>query len=455
MLKFIGKRLVYILFVLPVVVLLCAILFGLSPEDPVDNLINTNELEVDRIAYKKIYLSTAKRHNLGLPAFYVSLAPSNYHTEFYKIIFPEEKAFYERMLHSGIPFQKLDDLYKSFLGLNPKIMETDLADDLKSQANNITQIHDFEAFHQLVVEIQKSISLEEWNQLVQKFEQYSQSAHLWRKWIPSIYYHGTQNNFHTLWMNMLTLEFGKSTRDGRLVVQKVKAAFFLTSFLLILSVLAVFPMGIWLGKKIFQLESKLLKVMESILLFFASIPAFWLATLLLIFFTTPEYGKHFHLFSSVSNYGFSESNGFWNNIWNNGTQLILPVICIAFADLAIVIRHTYNLLSQEKSKPYVLTAKMKGLSERQQIEHLFANSKVQLVTMISGGIMSAFAGTLVIEFIFNIPGMGRLLLDSIRFGDWPVLFAIIILLYLLASMIYLVTDLIYSRLDPRLIIGHE
>ena len=127
------------------------------------------------------------------------------------------------------------------------------------------------------------------------------------------------------------------------------------------------------------------------------------------------------------------------------------MLCFLLSDLAIVMRQTHQLYNNEKGKPYILAARMKGLLAKERSnKHISLNARPQLLTMISSGVASAFAGSLVIEYIFNIPGVGRLLLDSIRYGDRPVLIGIVLLLFLTSSLIFLLAAILYRYFDPRL-----
>lgn len=457
MFLFFTKRLLFTLIALPLVVFISLLLFQVSPIDPVERLIDQGEFSMNNEQYKKIYESTAKKNKLHIPFFYFSIKPSNYTAEYFDLILPSEKELYKKRMSSGASFeatntfilklQKLRQQYKNQIEQNP---------------NNIASIRSLESatsYNNLIKELNilKAKHTDFYTTIDTESKQYQESKSIWNLIIPKLIWHGNENIFQRQMSRVLSFDFGISVRDGLPVPKKVFQSFYLTALMLVLSFIMVFPLGIWLGKSLTNFKKKQApKVIEMVLFTFASIPLFWLATLLLIFLTSPEYARSLYIFPSVSNYSFSPQVSFWGNILNHGNQLILPVLAISLGELAIITRHTRSLLDEQVSQPYMLTALMKGLSHKQATNtHAFQNSKIQILTMISSGITSSLAGSIVVEYIFNIPGMGRLLLDSIKFADWPVLLFIILFIYFITSIIYLISDVLYSKIDPRINLIYE
>jgi len=108
-------------------------------------------------------------------------------------------------------------------------------------------------------------------------------------------------------------------------------------------------------------------------------------------------------------------------------------------------------MEKEISKKYYTTLLSRGLSKKNVIlKHIFPNSMLPLTTMIIVSLPASFAGSVVMEVIFNIPGMGRLLYDSILGYDWNVVFAIVLLLGVFTYISYLIGDMVYSYLNPKI-----
>jgi len=140
--------------------------------------------------------------------------------------------------------------------------------------------------------------------------------------------------------------------------------------------------------------------------------------------------------------------------WGDPSQLILPVVVLAIPPMAYIARLTRTYMLEVLQQDYIRTARAKGLRERIVIwRHALRNTLVPLLTtvgIIFGGLLS---GTFVVETIFNIPGLGRLAIDSIFARDYPVTMAIVLLFTLFYASINLLIDLLYGLIDPRIRLG--
>ncbi len=137
--------------------------------------------------------------------------------------------------------------------------------------------------------------------------------------------------------------------------------------------------------------------------------------------------------------------------WGSAAQIVLPVLVLSLPAAAYVGRLTRTFMLEVLRQDYIRTARAKGLSGRAMVlEHALPNALVPLTTavgIIFGGMLSA---TFVVETIFNIPGLGRLAIESIFARDYPVITAIVLLFTLLYALINLGVDLLYAAIDPRI-----
>ncbi len=133
-------------------------------------------------------------------------------------------------------------------------------------------------------------------------------------------------------------------------------------------------------------------------------------------------------------------------------HITLPIIAMAIGAFATSTLLTKNSFLDEIRKQYVLTARMKGLSERQVLYgHVFRNAMLIVVAGFPGAFISAFfAGSLLIETIFSLDGLGLLSFESIVNRDYPVVFANLYIFSLLGLVVNLISDLTYSWIDPRI-----
>jgi len=260
--------------------------------------------------------------------------------------------------------------------------------------------------------------------------------------IPSINWYGMDNQYHFWITNFLSGNFGVSRRDYNPVEDKIKQQLPWTLYINIPAIIIVYliavPLGIYTA--VYR-DTTFDKITSTFLYLLYSLPVFWIGTMLVNFFTTPEYGMKW--FPSVGLNGNELT-------WENMTKLILPIFCVTYVSLAFMTRQMRSSMLNTMQQDYIRTAKAKGLSERTVIwKHAFRNSLFPLITIFGSVVPSAFAGSIIVEQIFNIEGMGLLLLGSIRNQDWPVVYAILMIAAILTMIGLLVADILYVMADPR------
>jgi peptide/nickel transport system permease protein len=202
-----------------------------------------------------------------------------------------------------------------------------------------------------------------------------------------------------------------------------------------------------------QLRGNVLDNISTGLLFILySLPSFWIGTILLVFLTVASYGiswfptagaytMELHQNPNTSNYTY---------VIDVLHHLILPVFCMTYGSFAFLSRQTRGSMLGVLRQDYIRTANAKGLAEDKVIwKHAFRNSLFPIITLFSSVFPRALSGSIAIEMIYNIPGMGVLALSSITARDWPLVFAISMLAALLTMIGNLVADMLYGVADPR------
>lgn len=140
--------------------------------------------------------------------------------------------------------------------------------------------------------------------------------------------------------------------------------------------------------------------------------------------------------------------------YESAFYLVLPVLIGIISSLGVDVRFFRTAILDEIYKPYVRTARMKGLSEaRVLFVHVLRNSLIPIVTYVSLAIPYLFTGSLMLESFFGIPGLGNVSINAIHSSDMAVVRAVVVLGALLYQGINLVTDLLYAWLDPRVRLG--
>ena len=271
--------------------------------------------------------------------------------------------------------------------------------------------------------------------------------------LPRFYWHGTDSRYHRFLTGLLRGDLGLSYRDRRPVFAKILQAMPGTLALNGLSLLLVYLIAVPLGLFMAYLRGSRFDRWSTAVTFLAfGIPGFWLATLLANFLTTPAFGLDY--FPSM---GFGEvppGASAFTALRVRAAHLVLPVFCLTYPSLAYVSRHLRSATIRELGQPYVDTARMKGLAGTQVLwRHVFRNAAFPLITLFGGLLPALLAGSVLIEKIFNLPGMGLLLYDSVLASDWPTITALILLNGLLTVLGLVLADLAYALVDPRLRLG--
>ncbi|WP_300063400.1 ABC transporter permease [uncultured Roseobacter sp.] len=240
---------------------------------------------------------------------------------------------------------------------------------------------------------------------------------------------------------MLTGDFGTSytyrTPVSEMVADRIAVSLPLALYALVLSILIAFPAGIFAASRRGQAGD--LGVMGATQLGVA-LPNFWFAMMLVLVFAI-----HLRWFPAG---GFAG--------WDKGliaglTSLTLPAIALALPQAAILTRVMRSALLDVLGEDYMRTARAKGLSARQTLwRHGLRNAMIPVLTIIGLQFSFLFAGTIIIEQVFYLPGLGRLIFQSISARDLIVVESVVMLVVFAVILINFLVDLAYAAVDPRL-----
>ncbi|MEI3628935.1 ABC transporter permease [Lactococcus lactis] len=162
-----------------------------------------------------------------------------------------------------------------------------------------------------------------------------------------------------------------------------------------------------------------------------SVPSFVIGTLILLYL-----GFNLNLFPISG--------------WGTFSQTIMPTIALSFAPMAVVTRFVRSEMIESLSSDYILLARAKGLSEKEVVnKHALRNSLIPMLTLIGPMAANLLTGSVLIEKIFSIPGIGSQFVDSIPAKDFPVIMATTIVYAVILMLFILVTDILTAIVDPR------
>ena len=246
-------------------------------------------------------------------------------------------------------------------------------------------------------------------------------------------------------------DFGESYyRDVRvvdLIVEKMPVSVSLGLWTTLLTYLISIPLGI---AKAVRDGSRFDVWTSGVIIVGYAIPGFLFAVLLIVLFAGGSYWSIFPLRGLTSD-GWSEMS-LGQQILDYLWHIILPVTAFVIGSFATTTLLTKNSFLDEIKKHYVVTARSKGLSEREVLYgHVFRNAMLIVIAGFPGAFIGAFfSGSILIETIFSLDGMGLLSYESIINRDYPVVFGTLYIFGLMGLLITLISDLTYTWIDPRI-----
>jgi microcin C transport system permease protein len=257
--------------------------------------------------------------------------------------------------------------------------------------------------------------------------------------------------FFLMLKNYATFQFGRSYfRDTpvlQLIKEKLPVSISLGLWMTLLSYAISIPLGI---KKAVSDGSRFDVWTSAVIIVGYAIPSFLFAILLIVLFSGGSFWQIFPLrgLTSENFDSLSWPGKIADYLWH----ITLPVTAMTLGAFATSTFLTKNSFLDEIRKQYVLTARMKGLSERRVLYgHVFRNAMMIVVAGFPGAFIGAFlGGSLLIETIFSLDGLGLLSFESIVNRDYPVVFATLYIFALIGLVVNLLSDLTYMWIDPRI-----
>ena len=238
--------------------------------------------------------------------------------------------------------------------------------------------------------------------------------------------------FGNYFIGMLKGDFGNSYFTGRPVFDPILEKLPTTMSLALASMAVYVPIGVVLGTVAAVKKKGLIDNVSSVsAMVLTSLPSFWVGLVLMIFFSL-------HL-KWLPNYGL--------NSWKH---YVLPVLTISLGGASGLFRLTRAAVLNVLNEEYVKTARAKGLKESKVIvKHVLRNALMPIITVIGLSLATSLGGTVIIESVFSISGVGLLIIQSIKIKDIPVVMAAVILLSVIFMLMTLIIDLLYALLNPR------
>jgi len=484
MLNYIVKRLFYLLPMLMLMSLLAFVLSISAPGDPVERLLNSAEKsESGATATRMNRNSEAQklRHKLGLdlPGFYFSIQTVadidtlhkvenlNHHSLLKRIARQSGKPidvmnWYQEIVNtqeslsnlisdtSHKEIQPYKDQLNSALSLFQSILVTSNESDRQLRMDSVTTI--------LSTIIGVRTVSSRWVTCNKSYQALYINKVWYKKYVPCIQWYGINNQYHR-WLfgagkdspGAIRGDFGVSYRDGQRIssrlISPVKWSVSLALISLAIAFSLSIPIGLYAGS---HPNSWFDKLSSGAVFGMYALPGFFVATLLLVFFANPDFNDWLPASGIKDPELFNPEWSLFQRLTHYFPYVILPIISLSYASFAFISRQVRSSVIDAYKSEYVRTAKAKGLSERRILfKHILPNSLFPLITLFGQILPLLFGGSIIIEGIFSIPGMGLEIYESVVNQDYPMIVAIFTLMGLLTMIGYLISDVLYAFADPR------
>ncbi|KQV44443.1 MULTISPECIES: microcin C ABC transporter permease YejB [unclassified Rhizobium] len=257
--------------------------------------------------------------------------------------------------------------------------------------------------------------------------------------------------FGQMMWNYIRFDFGESffrnTSVIDLILDKMPVSISLGLWILILSYAISIPLGI---RKAISDGSRFDVWTSGIIVVGYAVPSFLFGILLIVLFAGGSFLDWFPLRGIVSDNFYQLP--WYEKIVDYAWHMTLPLLTLLISAFATTTLLTKNSFIDEIRKQYVTTARAKGLTDSQVLyRHVFRNAMLIIIAGFPGAFISAFfSGSLLIEYIFSLDGLGRLGYDAIMKRDYPIVFATLYIFSLMGLFMSLLSDLIYTWVDPRI-----
>jgi peptide/nickel transport system permease protein len=252
------------------------------------------------------------------------------------------------------------------------------------------------------------------------------------------------------WLSRIArLDFGRSfAADGRPVIQKIAERLPVTLLLNVIELMIIIALAIPIGVSSATHQYSAFDKVTTIFVFvgFAT-PDFWFALLLMMLFGV-QLG-----WLPIS--GLRDPNweylSFWKQQWDFLSHLLLPILVATFGGLAGLSRYMRQSMLEVVRQDYIQAARAKGLAERVVIrKHALRNAVLPIVTILALSLPGLIGGSVIVESVFAIPGMGQLMVQAVFERDYPVIMANLVIVATVTLIANLTADIMYGVVDPRI-----
>ncbi len=492
--KFILKRILFFIPTLLIISLLAFILSLNAPGDPLDRMVSSKEsggeMGLQQNNTQKEQDRWRKKLGLDLPVFYMSITSLATPDTLYKVYDENERNALERLIHTYGNWKEISAWNAELKNISLKISQYNQSGNLYVSTDKNTDLDNINKFKmelynlkwnyddKLITQKLQLLQLQtqqltylrplatDIQNLTKRYADIKENTSPAKNYIPAIHFY-KYNQYHRWifgdgnWLTgkgskycagILHGDFGYSyetkLKVSSVIGDRIKWSLFFTCISILLAYLISLPIGL----KAAANKNSIFDKTSSIILFILySMPTFWVATVLLMGFANTEALSWFPASGIQPVTGIPENSNFFEVIRLRLPYLILPTIAYTYSQLAFLSRITRVSALEIISQDYIRTARAKGLSEKTVIyKHVLRNALLPIITVFSNIFPLAIGGSVILETIFTIPGMGQQIFHAIQTNDYPVIIDVFTLTGILTLIGYLIADILYAIADPRI-----
>ena len=481
MLRYVARR---VLFFIPTLIVITVIGFAISvhaPGDPVERMMSaagtTGELGAQSASQAEQKRHWRQKLGLDMPVFYLSLEKLSYPDTLYRVYDKNERAALARLLDKfgnwpqiAQYYRRVDALCARLAALQPggkseAINET--VNTIRFEALALKSAWQENIIHAKLAALQKLAApypfltdvKHDVAHIGQAYLRVKQNAIPWKSYLPAIHFY--PNNQYHRWLfgdggvyskGIIRGDFGTSYQTKDAVSKTIFDRIGWSLFFTIVSVIIAYVVSIPLGVRAAQRRGRRFDRVASVILFgLYSLPNFFVAILLLMLFANPDVIDVFPASGVKPREGYPEDASVFERVWLSLPHLVIPLICYSYSSFAFLSRIMRGALIENIGLDYIRTARAKGLPEQTILwKHAFKNSLLPLITIFAAVFPAAVGGSVILETIFTIPGMGLEAYNAITTQNYPMIIAVLTLTSIFTLVGYLVSDILYAAVDPRI-----
>ena len=461
MIKYILKRI--FLFSIPTLIAVSILIFllaNLNPYDPCQDKLEGSAVDQYSCQLK------IKRFHLDKPSFYFKVSTQAYPDTLYQITNKYHRNTLNHLIDQYGNWEAIETYYYSLVDIDKKIVNgitKNSSDTLFKALNEIFPPmlleHDDEEiltnFKIIKEQFKENTTRTALLQAVQKaeknYENIKSTATPNKRYLPAFHFYGLDNQYHIWVSNFIRGDFGKSFVNELPVIDMIKEKLPITLMFSTISIILIYLISIQLGVRTAARKgTKFDARVKTGLFMLHSIPSFWVAMMMMIFLTRPQF---LDLFPSggLPNTDRIIYPSFIHAALDYVYHMILPIICWTYPSLAYLSHQMRGGMLTVMEEDYIRTAKAKGVSPKDVLwKHTYKNALIPIATMFGNVFPKLIAGSIVLEVIFDLEGMGLLFFDAIGKHNHPLVFSIVMLIAILTVIGYLISDILYKIIDPRI-----